>query len=59
MEGGTSGNFDFSSTWITRSDKSEHTSSWILWSDSVEDDSLSDEGDGDMGSSTETVKFKA
>jgi hypothetical protein len=61
MEGSTSDNLEFSSTWITRSDKSEHISSWILWlgsGDNGTDDFLSDNG-GNMGSSTETGKFKA
>ncbi len=64
MEGGTSDNFDFSSTWIMRSDKSEHTSSLIFWSCSGEDStgsmdcSLPDD-DGTLGSFIETVKFKS
>jgi hypothetical protein len=63
MEGGTSDNFDFSSTWIMRSDKSEHTSSLIFWSCSEDstgsmDCSLSGD-DGTLGWFIETVKFKA
>ena len=61
MEGSTSDNFDFSSTWITRSDKSEHISSWIFWLSSGEDgvDGFLPDDSGDMGSSIETDRFKA
>ncbi len=64
MEGGTSDNFEFSSTWIMRSDKSKHISSLIFSLCSGEDAtgglncSLSGD-DGNLGSFIEVDKFKA
>jgi len=64
MEGGTSDNFNFSSTWIMRSDNSEHTSSLIFWlrsgEDGTDDMDCSLPGDGgNLDSFIETDKFKA
>jgi hypothetical protein len=64
MEGDTSDNFDFLSTWTMRSDKSEHTSSVIFWLGSGDDatdnvDCSLPRGNGNLDSSIEADKFKA
>lgn len=63
MESGTSDNFNFSSTWIMRSDKSEHTSSliFLLYSGEVGTDDVDFSLIGDestLGSSIWIGKMK-
>ncbi len=63
MEGDTSDDFDFSSTWMIRSDKSAHISSLISWlcseNEGIGDaDCFSADDGGNLGSLIEADKFK-